>query len=550
NLQAHLQLQYRPINNLTLRVSGGYSDLNHNQTYVKPKKSMDPSQTPVSNTTFGSNGLKTWIIEPQAEYNQQIGKGRIDVLVGGTFQSSLTTGSYIYGTNFSNEALLLNLQSAQSVTIYSYTHTPYRYDAIFGRINYNWNSKYLIDLTARRDGSSRFGPGNQFGNFGAVGAGWIFSEESFVKRFLPFLNYGKLRGSYGSTGSANIGDYQYLSQWKPNTYAYDNTSTLSPTAHYNPDYGWEVNKKLEIAMEMGFLKNRLQATFSWFRNRSDNQLVSMPLPVYTGFSSVTANLPATVQNTGWEATFVSTNIENGDFKWNTSFNITISRNKLLAFPGLASSSYATKYEIGKPLSLQRKLHFQGVDPETGSPIFEDVNGDGKITTTGASNDLEGRYNLAPSFYGGLNNEIRYKNWDLSFFFQFTKQKGALYFYSLGAPGTMNNQSVNILKRWQKPGDITNVPKVSTILSTDYTNFSANSDAAITDASFARLQNVSLSYTFPNKWVKHYHSQYTRLYIQGQNLLTITGYKGADPDTQSLTAIPPVKFLTAGIQITF
>jgi hypothetical protein len=160
------------------------------------------------------------------------------------------------------------------------------------------------------------------------------------------------------------------------------------------------------------------------------------------------------------------------------------------------------------------------------------------------------YDRAPAFYGGLQNTLQYKNWQLSFFFQFVKQRGNSNRFSLAIPGSINNQPRDILDRWQNAGDITDGPKMSTILTTDYTIYSNTSDALLVDASYARLQNLSVSYTLPPKWARKYLAQYTRVYLQGQNLLTITGYKGADPETQNLTALPPVRFLTAGIQITF
>ena len=550
NLQSNINLQYQPVNRLTLRVTGGYSMLQNNQLYVTPKASMDPNSAtaPVSKTQFGGNGVKTWIVEPQAEYYTFIGSGKLSVLVGSTFQNTITKGLNGTATDFSNEALLRSVSAAKTFVIYSDTYTPYRYQAVFGRINYAWANKYIINATARRDGSSRFGPGRQFGNFGALGTAWIFSEEPFVRKAIPFLSFGKLRGSYGITGSANIGDYNYLSRWGGNTYNYQ-SGTLSPTQHYNPDYNWEENKKLEFGMELGFLKDRIQLLASWFRNRCDNELVQMQLPVYTGFPSVNANLPGLIQNMGWEFSLASTNFKTRNLTWTSSFNISFIRNKLLAYPNLSTSPYALLYTIGQPMSMQRLLHFQGINPQTGAVIIEDVNKDGKIMTSTALNDLKNSYDKAPAFYGGLNNAIQYKNWQLSFFFQYTRQKGYINKFSLAGLGTINNQPLDALNHWRQPGDNTNLPKAATVPGTDYSYYLA-SDAALTDASYIRLQNLSLAFTLPASWAGKYLAQYTRVYVQGQNLLTITNYKGADPETQGLTSVPPVKFLTAGIQITF
>lgn len=549
NLQSSLNLQYQPISKLTIRANGGYSLIQNNQLYVTPKKALNPTSGTANSTRFGSNAVKTWIIEPQAEYITNIAQGRLSVLAGGTFQNTLTKAFNATATDFSNEALIRSMNAAREVKIYTDNYTPYRYNALFGRLNYIWANKYLLNATARRDGSSRFGPGKQFGNFGALGAAWIISEEPFMQT-IPAISFAKLRSSYGITGSANIGDYNYMSRWQGTSYPYQGTATLSPAGHYDSTYGWEVNKKLEVGLELGFFKDRLQVSASWYRNRSDNQLVSFPLPAYTGFTGVTTNLPALVQNVGMELQINSSNIKTKDFNWNTSFNITRAKNKLIAYPDLELSPYATKYEVGKPLSVARLIHFIGIDEATGKYMFEDVVKDGKIKTTGLDNDLVGMYDLAPAFYGGLQNTLQYKNWQLSFFFQFVKQRGNSNRFSLAIPGSINNQPKEILDRWQNAGDITNGPKVSTILTTDYTIYSNSSDALLVDASYARLQNLSVSYTLPAKWTKKYLAQYSRIYLQGQNLLTITGYKGADPETQTVSALPPVRFITAGLQITF
>lgn len=550
NLQSNLQVQYQPISRLTLKVSGGYSLQQNTQMFITPKASYDLTTNPTSNTRFGNNSVKTWIVEPTAEYYINIGRGRLTAMAGGTYQSSVTKGFNSTATNFPNEALLRTMSAAASVVIYQDSYVPYRYNAVFGRLNYAWANKYLLNATARRDGSSRFGPGRQFGNFGAVGAAWIFSEEPFFKKNVPFISFGKLRGSYGITGSANIGDYGFLSQWKGTGYSYQGSATLVPSSHYDPNIAWEENKKLEAGLELGLLKDRIQVIVSWYRNRSGNQLVSMPFPVYTGFANLTTNLAAVVENTGWEISVSGMNIKTKDLSWTSYFNITIPQNKLISYPGLASSPYALAYEVGKPLTLQRLLHFTGVNPQTGAAMFTDVNKDGKTTTSGVTNDLVASRSKAPEFYGGLSNTLQYKNLQLSFMLQYVKQSGYLYKNTLAMPGSIYNQPRDILNHWQKPGDLTARPKVSTILANDYINYEGSSDARLTDASFVRLQNVSLSYTLPVKWTRSYKSAYTRVYVQTQNLLVFTPYEGADPETQNISSVPPVRFITAGIQLTF
>lgn len=174
-----------------------------------------------------------------------------------------------------------------------------------------------MNFTGRRDGSSRFGPGNQFATFGAVGAAWLFGEEQFIKD-KSILSFGKLRGSYGTTGNDLIGDYQFLDTFLSSGVSYNGVIGLEPTRLNNPNFGWETNKKLELALEAGFFKDRIFLTLGWYNNRSSSQLVGIPMPATTGFPSLQGNLNATVQNRGTEITLRTVNFQNGNFSWTTN----------------------------------------------------------------------------------------------------------------------------------------------------------------------------------------------------------------------------------------
>ncbi len=189
---------------------------------------------------------------------------------------------------------------------------------LFGRINYEWQSKYFLNLNFRRDGSSRFGPGKQFGNFGSIGAAWVFTNEKFISNNLSFLSFGKLRASYGTTGNDQIGDYQFLNTYASSGLAYQGITGLEPTRLYNPEFGWEKSTKIEVALETGFLRDRIFLTTAFYRNQSANQLVGIPLPGTTGFTSINANLDATVQNQGLEITLHTDNFKGKNFRWSNA----------------------------------------------------------------------------------------------------------------------------------------------------------------------------------------------------------------------------------------
>jgi hypothetical protein len=410
-----------------------------------------------------------------------------------------------------------------------------------------------LNFSARRDGSSRFGPGKQFAGFGAVGAAWIFSKERLFTKNLPFISFGKLRASYGVTGNDKILNYQYLDTWEPTTNTYQGGVGLAPSRLFNPDYHWEKTTKLESALDLGFFRDRLLFSVAWYRNQSSNQLVQYKLPSTAGFASVVKNLPAEVENTGVELSISSINIRTGTFSWSTSANLTIPKNRLVSFPGLSLSSYATRYVEGQSLNLIYAYRYLGVDPASGLFLVEDINKDNAFNTK----DYQILGSLDPLYYGGLENSFEFKGFRFDVFFQCTKQTGVAYLANSGfPPGSIHNMPVEVLTRWQKPGDEALIQRFTQLTSTSqpaynaFSNLFLKSDGAYTDASYIRLKNISLSYTVNGKWLKRCGLSGLRLYASGQNLCTFTSYKGGDPETQNYLRLPPLKTIAGGIKITF
>lgn len=548
NLIGNVSARYTVLPGLNLKARLGYTNTNMHQVQTYPTAAFNPASGSPNMGYYGDNRVRGYIAEPQADYTKKISQGTLQVMAGGTWQQSLTEGQYLYGTDYSSDALLDNVKAASSVTVRNYNYVEYRYQSLFGRVNYNWQEKYLVNASIRRDGSSKFGPGKRFGTFSAVGAAWIFSNESWVKNNLHFLSFGKLRGSYGTTGSQGIPDYAYLDSWSPTNFPYGGSSSLYPTRLFNPDYSWELTRKLEGGLELGFLQDRILLTADYYYNRSGNQLVGQTLSPQTGFGSIVANLPATVQNTGWEFSLNTVNVRQAKFSWNSAFNITIAKNKLVAYPGLEGSADQYKYVIGQPLNIVQGFHFTGINPATGVPQFKDVNGDGTIADP---DDYVVLGKTDPVFYGGFQNSLTYKDFQLSFLFQFVKQDGPQlnYGYLSTSYGSMANKDLSALNRWQQPGDVTNIPGASRTPGSptydNYTSFYRLSDAQWGDASYIRLKNISLTYDLA-RFTKKWKVPACSVYFQAQNVFTITKYKGFDPETQGY-ALPPLKTFTAGIR---
>ncbi|MHB1146955.1 MAG: SusC/RagA family TonB-linked outer membrane protein [Lutibacter sp.] len=543
---ANIMLSYQLTNDLQLKSSVGYTSLSSKENTANPSTRYNPAWglgSQYSTLIASRADRESWIIEPQLNYHKTIGQGKLDALVGATFQSQQGNQLVQYARGFTSNSLIYNLASASTIATRVSEESEYKYQAFFGRVNFNWQEKYLVNLTGRRDGSSRFGPGKQFANFGAIGAAWLVGRENFFTNS-AIISFGKLRASYGITGNDQIGDYQYLDTYASSGVNYGGAIGLQPARLFNPEFGWETNKKMEIALEAGFFKDRIFLTAAWYNNQSSNQLAGMSLPGTTGFSSLQSNLDATVQNRGVEFTLRTVNIQKNELSWTSNFNLTFSRNTLVKFPDLESSTYANRYIIGQPLNIQKVYHFTGVDPQTGVYTFEDVNGDGIIS---GIEDKKTIRDFNPKYYGGLQNQVTYKHWQLDFLFQFVKQinyNSAIYF---GIPGSQSNQPVTVLNHWQQPGDSVPYP-----VYTDGNNSAAvdayykyfDSDGAISDASYVRLKNISLSYDIPLKDLQ------CKVFFEGQNVLTFTNYDGADPEFTSAGYLPPLRILSAGVKFNF
>jgi TonB-linked SusC/RagA family outer membrane protein len=559
NLVSDATLSYIIIPGLEIKSSFGYTNLQTNEVLTIPLSFNQPAvrQTVKRRASFTTSNIHSWIVEPQIAYTKETGKGTITALVGATIQQNSGTGQTLDASGFNSDLVLEDIASATTVTPSTTSNSVYKYNAVFGRLNYNWQSKYLVNITARRDGSSRFGPSNQFHNFGAVGAGWVFSKETFIQKHIPFLSFGKVRGSYGSTGNDQVGDYTFLDQYSPVSFGvpYQGATGLTPTRIFTPDLAWEETKKLEGALELGFFKDRIILSASYYFNSSSNQLTGYNLPGITGFLSVEKNLPATVQNKGWEFEVRTVNINRGALRWTSSANVTLNRNKLASgAPGL-SAYYQQK--IGHPLQSRFAYHLLGVDPFSGLYQVADSHLN-PVTVPNPLTDQTIIIDLTPKFYGGFQNSITYQRFQFDFLFQFVKQSGAEYLYN-DKPGTFNldqgyNQPVTVLNRWQTPGDVRPIQRFSQngSVTTSY-SYARFSDQAYGDASYIRLKNVSLSWSLPQGWKKNAHFLNGRVYIQGQNLLTFTDYKGLDPETKGSTnsiSLPPLRVITVGIQVGF
>lgn len=547
NLIGNTVLRYRLLKDFEVSTNLGLNTIRFKDRNMFPSTVVNPvyGLTPaISRLQMNTNEINSWIVEPQLTYQKSIGKAKFSSILGSTFQEQISEQIVHIGVGFSSNALIENIAAASFKAVSQYNYQQYRYNALFGRFNVEWDEKYIVNLTGRRDGSSRFGPGKQFANFGAVGFAWIFTNEDFLMNRSSFISFGKFRSSYGVTGNDQIGDYEYLDNYLTGD-SYQGVTGLEPLQLFNPNFMWELNRKFEGALALGFLDDKITVNIAYFQNKSSNQLLGYTLPATTGFSSIRKNLSATVLNSGLELELATLNIRRNQFEWSSSFNLTVPRNKLLKFQNLENSSYRNTFSIGNPLNIRKLYQLSGIDPMSGLFLVDDLDNDGSIT----SSDRLSIKAIGQTAYGGLFNSLSYKGMRLDFFFQFVKQTAPSYLSNSGiAPGIGVNQPDNVLNRWRPGSNTYTIQRYTAGYDDDAINAFfrySQSDASIVDASFLRLKNLSFTYSIPERLTKKIK---VNLYLQGQNIWTITNYVGLDPENYGRLFLPPLRTFIAGVQL--
>lgn len=476
----------------------------------------------------------TWINEQTLSYKKSIAsRHNVAFLLGNTIQGNVIASTSAQGSGFPNNSF--SLISAASTRTSSQAWTKSNLASFFSRVEYNYAKKYFTEFSLRADGSSRFGENNKFGYFPSVGVSWRIIEEKFMEK-AGMVSDLKLRASFGITGNQNgINNFAALGLWSGGAGYPDNSTGdkpgISPQQLANPDLKWEKTRQVNAGLDIGFLKNRITVEFNIYSKYTTDNLLQLPVPGISGFSTYYSNA-GEISNKGLELNLSSVNIRSKDFKWQTSFNISGNNNKIekLAIPITQYSRDWIRLQEGYSLYsfwLYKQLY---VDPQTGNAVFEDVNKDGQITV--ADRQILGT--AAPKLFGGLTNNISYKAFDLGILFSFqagNKIFNLNRFFGEGG-GTRDANRVlfaSQLERWQKPGDITDVPRL-TAFGNNYT-LEQNS-RFLEDGSFVKLRSLTCGYTIPKKITSKARIQELRLYFAGSNLWTLIKYSGPDPEANS------------------
>jgi TonB-linked SusC/RagA family outer membrane protein len=472
-------------------------------------------------------------------YDKSFGKSDLTVTAGMQYQQSRTRYNFVEGLAFPSNSYQ-RIASAATISGGSSTETNFRFLSYFMRANYKFNNRYLLSVSGRYDGSSRFGLNNQFGFFPAVSAGWVLSEEKFMSGIKP-LSFLKLRASYGVVGNAEVGNFPQLGLFTGGA-SYVGAGGQAPSQIGNPDLKWETNKQYDIGIDFGLFNNRLSGEIDYYNRKSSDLLLNVNIPTSTGFASVVRNL-GTMENKGFEFVLNTQNTV-GKFKWSTSLNFSTNKNKILNINGqvieggVGSLNRAME---GQPLGVFFTVEYAGVNSQNGDAQFylNTKKSDGTFDRTIVGNS---NYNQAqrvvvgdpnPDFIAGVTNNFSYKGFDLSVFFNGVFGND-ISVYGMGQYSMANmiyedNQTADQMNRWQKPGDVTNVPQARYW----FGNGNQRSSRFIVDGSFVRLRTVSLGYTFNQSMLSKFKVDRLRIYVSAMNLFTWTNnYPLWDPEVNA------------------
>ena len=498
-----------------------------------------------SPTGFGDNQSRTiinWTNSLTLNYEKTFDDHKLGVLVGSSAQKSVSTRVQTQGQDFPSDDFQ-KLASSANITFGTSTSTEFTFLSYFGRINYAYQGKYLLGLSLRSDGSSRFGANNQYGTFYSVSGGWVLSDESFISSS-NLVSFLKLRGSYGTTGNSNLSQasttnnsvapVNFASLGLYQGASYGAVPGIAVTQLAVPDLKWETTTQLDIGIDAELLEGRIAITADYFTKTVEDMILNVSVPATSGFLTVWDNV-GEAENKGLEFSVTSRNLV-GNFQWSTSFNIGTLTNKVTDLDDKVITGLTTTVvnaREGAPIGAFFTNRYAGVDETNGNAQYLDINGE--LTNAALSADRVVVGDPFPDYYGGLTNSFSYKGIELNVFFQFSQGNEVYNDAGRFRSTSMNlffNQTRDQLNRWQNPGDITDVPQARLFGN----NGTAPSSRYVEDASYIRLKTLNLSYNLPSDILGD-NIRSVKVFFRGTNLWTKTDYSGWDPEVNTGAGSP-------------
>ncbi len=489
------------------------------------------------------------------KYNTEInGKHRINALVGYSFENYQRRSTYLRGQDFPNENFEY-IASAASITEGSTSALDRGLNSFFGEVKYDLDYKYLITLSGRYDGSSKFGENNKYGFFPAASAAWRISEEDFFN--VGFMDEFKVRASYGLTGNDGIPDFAFMNLYSSGA-NYMLNPGIYPSQLPNPDLKWESTAQFNLGLDFAMFANRITLNVDYYNKQTKDLLLYRPVPPSSGFGSYISNI-GEMKNNGVEILLAAKILER-EFKWDVSTNFSMNRNEVTKLyndqPIDQIGRGENSVRVGEPIGVFYNYESLGVDPSTGDMVFRDVDGDGEIT----ENDRTVIGDPNPDFIGAFNNNFHYKGFTLNISLQYSYGNDVFngtrrYIESMKG---QDNQLAAIIDRWRQPGDITQIPRAT---AADLNNNDRASSRFIEDGSYLRFKNVRLAYEFQPKVLETLKISRLEIYVIAQNLITFTNYSGMDPEVNyagdddlrygtDFFTYPTARTISAGLNVQF
>jgi len=547
-LLGNAYMEYSILKDLKFKTSLGVDIYHSDQDMYTPKYifsgSFNGGQARYATTSFQNQ-----IFENLLTYNKEWQKiHRINILGGFTFQKNASRTFIDIATGFPNDILgYYGIANATNMPTILTGFSESSIVSYLGRINYSLKEKYLFTLTGRVDGSSKFGANNRYATFPSAAFAWRASEEDFFKRFDKISNL-KFRLSYGISGNDRIMDYAYIRTLSSSTYYFNNSyaaSGFSPANPGNDNLKWETTQQMDAGIDVGFIQNRIGITVDYYNKKTSDLLYYFNLPYTTGYSSYLKNI-GKLRNTGFEFALNTVNCV-GEFKWNTSGNISFNKNKILDLNGvdLYINNDTYKLKIGNWAIIREgeemgsfwglvsdgiwqtseadKAAVYGAKP--GDFKYVDQNDDGKI-------DVEDQGIIGhalPNFTWGLSNNFSYKSFSLDVFLQGSQGNQMLNSnrFELESGNGLSNASTKLLDRWTPENPSNLYPRANR--NADYLHMSTR---YLEDASYVRIKTITLSYDLPGKLMEALKITKVKVYVTAQNPFTFTKYSGFDPEVGS------------------
>lgn len=609
NLQANASLEYEIIDNLKLKISGGYTARDYKNEEFNGSQTQTGNSHPSNSRSKGINAKLTqqenrsYLNENTLTYQLNKGKHNMNLLGGLTFQKSSIYVHSVTAEHITNESFgMAGLDKGSSIPVVTSSKGENALMSYLGRVNYNYDSKYYLTTSIRADGSSKFPKHNRWGYFPSGSLAWAFGRENFIAENVSWLANGKLRVSWGLTGNNRVGNYDYMAHLVTNDnlykYPWDgvfNTGYIS-SSMANEKLKWETTEQFDLGLDLGFFGSRINLTMDYYVKTTKDLLLEANIAASSGYSTAMLNV-GKLRNKGLEITLETMNIATKDFTWTSSFNISFNSNKIIALNDEQEQmtsfvNWDNKYrnmtayisKIGSPAGQMYGFLYEGTYKYEDFDVSTDANGNKVYTLkegipyySGVCQPGDPKYknvndsdnvindddkvaigNGHPKHIGGFSNNFQYKNFDLNIFFRWSYGNDILnvnrMLYENPAGRKNTNMFASYVNRWSESNPTSNMPRSNAVGSEVY------SSLYVEDGSFLKLQNISIGYTLPERLLRSLRIGNARVYLSADNIATFTSYSGPDPEVSTRHSVLtpgfdwsayPRSFTTSlGLNVTF